>query len=60
MTSQNDLIQIKGLRDGLLISLGAGEWRDLQTLLFQQIDERSAFFRGARLAVDVGEFGLWL
>ena len=55
MTSQNDLIQIKGLRDGLLISLGAGEWAELQSLLFQQIDERAAFFRGARLAIDVGD-----
>jgi len=55
MTSQNDLINIKGLRDGLLISLGAGEWEYLQGLLFAQIDERVAFFRGARLALDVGE-----
>ena len=55
MASQKDLIQIKGLRDGLLISLGAGEWQELQALLFQQIDERATFFRGARLAIDVGE-----
>lgn len=55
MASQKDLIQIKGLRDGLLISLGAGEWDELQALLFQQIDERATFFRGARLAIDVGE-----
>lgn len=54
MAIQKDLIEIKGLRDGLLISLGAGEWDELQTLLIQQIDERSAFFRGARLAIDVG------
>ena len=55
MTSQNDLIHIKGLRDGLLVSLGAGDWEYLQTALFSQIDERIAFFRGARLALDVGE-----
>ena len=55
MASQNDLIQIKGLRDGLLVSLGSGEWKDLQTLLFQQINQRSTFFRGARLAIDVGD-----
>ena len=54
MASQNDLIHIKGLRDGLLISLGAGEWDFLQRLLFEQIDDRIAFFRGARLAIDVG------
>ena len=54
MNFKTDTIQIKGLRDGLLISLGKGEWSVLQTLLFAQIDERSAFFDGARLALDVG------
>ena len=54
MHSNTNTIKIKGLRDGLLVSLGAGEWGELQTLLFTQIDERSAFFRGARLALDVG------
>lgn len=54
MNSKNSLIQIKGLRDGLLISLGEGEWRELESLLFEQIDERSSFFSGARLALDVG------
>lgn len=52
---ENNLIDIKGLRDGLLVSLGAGAWKDLQELLFSQIDERIAFFRGARLALDVGD-----
>ncbi|MCP4140820.1 MAG: septum site-determining protein MinC [Chloroflexi bacterium] len=54
MNSKNSLIQIKGLRDGLLISLGEGEWDRLETLLFEQIDERLSFFSGARLALDVG------
>jgi len=54
MNPNTDIIQIKGLRDGLLITLGAGEWRELQELLFTKIDERITFFRGARLALDVG------
>ena len=54
MNQKNNLIQIKGLRDGLLMTLGAGEWGELQELLFAQIDARSAFFRGAKLALDVG------
>ncbi len=58
MNPNSDIIQIKGLRDGLLVSLGAGEWQELEALLFTQIDERSAFFRGARLALDVGEQSL--
>lgn len=55
MATQDDLIDIKGLRDGLLISLGSGEWDELRALVIQKIDERAAFFRGARVAFDVGE-----
>ncbi len=54
MPTYSSLIQIKGLRDGLLISLGEGDWDYIRALLFTQIDERSAFFTGAKLALDVG------
>ncbi|HIE24554.1 MAG TPA: hypothetical protein EYP74_00985 [Anaerolineales bacterium] len=54
----SSLIQIKGLRDGILISLGAGDWDYIQALLLTQIDERSAFFTGAKLAIDVGTHAL--
>jgi septum site-determining protein MinC len=54
MNLKADTVQIKGLRDGLLISLGTGEWQVLETVLLAQIDERSVFFTGARLALDVG------
>ncbi|NLG70802.1 MAG: septum site-determining protein MinC [Chloroflexi bacterium] len=47
-------IQIKGIREGLLITLGEGEWRDLRQSLFEQIDSQIEFLRGARLALDVG------
>ena len=58
MNPPSSLIQIKGLRDGLLISLGAGEWDYLQKILFTQIDERLTFFSGAKLAIDVGSQSL--
>jgi len=48
------LIQIKGIRDGLLVTLGAASWAVLQASLISHIDERQAFFSGARLALDVG------
>jgi septum site-determining protein MinC len=54
----NDLvasIRIKGMRDGLLVSLPAGEWEEQRGALLSQIDEQGAFFQGARLALDVGE-----
>lgn len=49
------LVQIKGIRDGLLITLGGGEWPALSEALFQHVAEREAFFRGARVALDVGD-----
>jgi septum site-determining protein MinC len=48
------LVQIKGVRDGLLVTLGEGEWGELQTALLAHIQERASFFQGARLALDVG------
>lgn len=47
--------QIKGIREGLLVTVGEGEWADLQTALISQIEERGEFFKGARLALDVGK-----
>ncbi len=47
-------ITIKGIREGLLVTLGEGEWELLQERLLKQIEEKGAFFRGARMAVDVG------
>ncbi len=47
-------IRIKGIRDGLLVSLPEGEWLDQSAALLTQIDDQQAFFRGARLALDVG------
>jgi septum site-determining protein MinC len=47
-------VQIKGVRDGLLVTLGDGVWVELQTALLAHIQERASFFQGARVALDVG------
>jgi septum site-determining protein MinC len=47
-------IQIKGLRDGLLVTLTGGVWEEQRDSLVSQIDARTSFFHGARLALDVG------
>jgi septum site-determining protein MinC len=49
------LIQIKGMRDGLLITLGGATWPDLVSAFVKNIDERSSFFQGARVAINVGD-----
>src|SRR5512146_2288496 len=48
------MIQIKGLRDSLLVSLSEGPWDDLCAALLAHIDGQPAFFQGARVALDVG------
>lgn len=48
-------LPVKGFREGLLISLGEGDWHEVAEQLIAQIDERADFFKGARLAVDVHE-----
>ncbi len=47
-------IQIKGIREGLLISLGDGGFQDARSQLLAHIDGQTPFFRGARLALDTG------
>jgi len=53
MTETNSLIQIKGLRDGLLVSLDDAPWEEQRAALLAQVDGQPAFFQGARLALDV-------
>lgn len=48
------MVQIKGVKEGLLVTLGEGDWLDLQAALYQQIAEQETFFKGARLILDVG------
>jgi septum site-determining protein MinC len=48
------LIQIKGIGDGLLITLADAAWTDLFAALLAGIDERPTFFQGGRVVLDVG------
>ncbi|MBN1964742.1 MAG: septum site-determining protein MinC, partial [Anaerolineae bacterium] len=55
-TGNPKLFQIKGIRDGLLVQLDAeAEWKTLVKQLVTAIDRQGDFFKGARLALDVGE-----
>ena len=53
MTETNSLVQIKGLRDGLLVSLDDAPWEEQRTAFLTQVDAQPDFFKGARLALDV-------
>jgi septum site-determining protein MinC len=52
----DDAITIKGIREGLLLTIkpDAGEWTEMASRVAQRIDEQRAFFKGARVALDVG------
>lgn len=53
MNETNSLLHIKGLRDGLLVSLDDAPWEKQRVALLAQVDGQPAFFQGARLALDV-------
>ncbi len=54
MNDVTSIVQIKGIRDSLLVSLAEASWEEQSTALLAQIDGQPAFFQGARLALDVG------
>lgn len=52
---RDDLVAIKGVKDGLFVSLNETEdWQHVLHDLAARIDEQSAFFAGAKLTVDIG------
>lgn len=54
MSAQN-LLEIKGIKNGLLVYMKpAADWQQLVTELVTTIDRQSDFFKGARIALDVG------
>jgi septum site-determining protein MinC len=54
MSTTPSSIQIKGIRDGLLITLEGTEWTELAEEFIKNVDERVSFFQGAHVALDVG------
>ncbi len=56
--NDSNLIQIKGIKEGILITLGEGTWQELQSSLLLILEEKANFFRGAQIAIDVGNLVL--
>ena len=54
MEEVTSIVQIKGIRDGLLATFSDAPWEDQRIALLTQIDEKLSFFQSARLAIDVG------
>lgn len=53
MTS-HERITIKGTSSGLIVTMGGGVWPGLVEELDSQLNERASFFKGGRVALDVG------
>ena len=47
-------VQIKGIREGLLITVRDDDWPKAKAALQEQIKEQAEFLRGGRLILDVG------
>jgi septum site-determining protein MinC len=47
-------IEIKGIREGLLITIGEGKWSDVQESLLSQIDQQIDFLQGGKITLEVG------
>jgi septum site-determining protein MinC len=54
MLNERRQMQIKGIKDGLLVTLGEGEWSELEAAFLAYVEDKAAFFMGARVAIDVG------
>lgn len=51
----NETMSIKGMRRGLLVNLGGGDWQDAVDGLESRLEQSPAFFRGGRIVLDVGD-----
>ena len=54
----NTSLTVKGIQNGLLITLPAGEWSNVSDLLFTTVAAQGDFFRGARLSIQVEDRSL--
>jgi septum site-determining protein MinC len=51
-------LTVKGIQNGLLITLPAGEWLNVTDQLMETVAAQDDFFRGARLAIQVEDRAL--
>ncbi len=54
MDQSSSLVQIKGIRDGLLVTLAGADWPNLVAAFIENIENRSTFFKGGKVTLDVG------
>jgi septum site-determining protein MinC len=48
-------ITLKGIKEGILVTIRAEDWQNGIKVLNQKIGEQNAFFQGAKIALDIGD-----
>lgn len=51
-------VNIKGIREGLLVEVDDGDWNEAKSALLAKMAERASFIQGARITLDVGNHPL--
>jgi hypothetical protein len=49
-----DTIAIKGTKEGLVVTTGGGDWREVVTELAKHLEEKASFFNGAHAILNTG------
>jgi septum site-determining protein MinC len=52
---QVEEIEIKGIKNGILIEIKGGDWESRRAAILRHIDQNLEFFKGAKLVLNVGE-----
>jgi septum site-determining protein MinC len=47
-------VNIKGIKEGLLVTVGDGDWAEASRTLIEKLGEKADFFKGARLVLQLG------
>lgn len=53
--SSNERVSIKGTSDGVIITIGSGDWQTILDQVARKLGQRSSFFKGGRVALSVGK-----
>ncbi len=47
-------VNLKGIKEGLLVTIGDGDWEEASRILLEKLREKAEFFRGARVVLQLG------
>ncbi len=50
-----DRVEIRGTSKGLIITVKSGNWQSILEQLAQKLEQRASFFKGGRVALEVGK-----